>query len=227
MGYTRQDLESKFRLQFNMVGGYPTYFIDGQPVCFAYLSREGAEDEYCSYPAGRDTQHKGKGRCKLHDVNEKALDRRLKHGRYAIKTQERFKAEIEDFLADPEMMRLEPELALLRFLLTRNWVKYQEGDEEKEEPIRGLIAEITKMLERMEKISSNQVMTASNAKYLMIRALDVIQSLFTKWFSLEEVYRLSQLSKEELENLSQERLREFFLMWRKEVEGKISGAEQP
>lgn len=218
----RQDLESKFRLQTKMVDGYRTYFINGQPVCFDFKGSKGQEDEYCSLPAGARTDHYGIGRCKVHDQGNRAIEKLRGNGRYANVTSDRFKAKMEGFLNDPELLNLMPELAILRVLASENWEMYQRGELDKEDALRGLIAEITGLSKTVDKINSNQVLTASNAKYLMLRAVDVMQELLTKWFSLEEVYRLSQLSKEELEKLPQEHLKEFLLAWRKEVEVKVA-----
>lgn len=221
MGITRQDLESKFRLQFKDADGYKTFYLDSKPVCFDYRGTPGEEDQYCANPAGAGTDHPGKGKCKMHDQASKSLDRLKKNGRYAFVTQERFQAKMEQFLNDPELLNLHPELAILRVLASENWEKYQRGEIDKEESLRGLIAEITGLSKTVDKINSNQVLTATNARYLMLRAVDVMQELLSKWFSLEEIYRLSTLPKEDLEALPQERLKEFLLMWRKEVENKV------
>lgn len=211
----RADLESKSRLQFRMIETWPTYFIDGRPVCLGI-----EEQGYCSNKAGKGTDHPGKGRCRMHDISALAVPKQTKHGRYALVTKERFRDKYNEFIRDPDLMDLTPELGIQRVLLAENWEKFQNG-EDKEESLRGIITEVIRTIEKMEKIQANQVMTASNARYLMLRAVDVAQTLFEKWFSLEEAFRLSSLTQEELALLHQERLREFLLSWRTEVESKV------
>lgn len=73
--------------------------------------------KYCRARAGSGTDHVGTGRCRHHKGNAP-----IKTGRYSSITRPRIRELLDEFDADPQPMNLEPEVKLLRALLT-DWVE--------------------------------------------------------------------------------------------------------
>lgn len=87
-----------------------TRFV-AQDVCGA-LKKDGS---LCQQPAGWGTNHYGTGRCKLHSGTLQGT--RLQNKYLELKMNPELAAKAEELLADPELVNVERELAMLRVLL--------------------------------------------------------------------------------------------------------------
>lgn len=175
-----------------------TYWVDTgegyKAVCFKkILKYNGA---YCAQPAGRETEHKGSGRCKWHggavvDNNDSirtgSSEGRVGHKRYEYTVKGRLRKHYMQFAEEEEqVLSIIPELALQRALMAEMIELYQEtGNPKYADRTSKLLTEIGNTVERIERIQNNNVLTATAAKFLMARAVDVA-SRFMDTGTLEE-----------------------------------------
>jgi hypothetical protein len=78
----------------------------------------------CQHAAGARTNHPGQGRCWLHGGATP-----IKHGRYSTIRRPRIRELLDEYDTDPDPMNLEPEVKLLRALLTDFVERYDETTE--------------------------------------------------------------------------------------------------
>ena len=175
MGIPHQELLDKIILfQANTEGG-GTYYVEGRPTCLASLRGEEGKDQHCSLVAGWGTMHTGTGRCKYHGGR---FDPRLT-GRYSSHLRKRLRIQYEDFITDPDMLDLTPELATQRTLLRDMLEMYETGmhsgiiDARTLKQALTTLEDIGKMVERIERIKSQHVVTAATARLLVAKGLEV------------------------------------------------------
>lgn len=153
------------------VGG-ATYYVDGEPKCFRLKTGIHSDNDHCGYPAGMGTDHPGTGCCHMH--NPKYYSRRMKHGRYSDVSKRKQKILYEEYVNDPDMLNLVPELALLRSILAD--VHHSQYDVTKPRTVTqvaNLIMQVTQVVERIEKIQSSQILTVAVARLIMVKAIEV------------------------------------------------------
>lgn len=204
MGFERERLEgSRIQAKFGTLGGV-TYWVNGKPRCLGVLKQEGKSHQYCFNIAGLKTDHEGSGRCGFHGG---AGGRSPVHGRYATVAKNRLKEHYQEYLNDPQLLDLTPELALQRTLLQNIWERFNnEGGDNPDNlrMIRALLTDVTLTVDKIEKIQSQQVLTASAAKLMMAKAVEVQKRLLIEWFRDPQVV--------------EERMGQFLLEWRSQVE---------
>lgn len=172
MGITLEELKSKEMLYRANTKGGGTYIVDGKPLCLSYMQPWNDFDGYCTHPAGWGTDHFNLGRCKQHCGLDK--DQRYALGRYTKWTKARLQDDYEAFVTDPELMNLSPELAILRTILRETIATYEAtGDMKSLAFANTVLDNVGRMVERMEKIQSDHVLTAATARYLIAKGLEV------------------------------------------------------
>src|SRR5690606_24820695 len=159
---------SRIQAKFGSLGGV-TYCVNGKTRCLGVLKTEGKSHQYCFNEAGLKTDHEGSGRCAF---NGGAGGRNPTHGRYADGAKSKLAEHYQEYLNDPDLLNLTPELALQRTLLKNIWEKFNEegGDNtDNLKLIRALVSDVTITVDKIEKIQSQQVLTASAAKLMMAK----------------------------------------------------------
>lgn len=206
MGFKRHELYGKrIQVDFGLPGGQ-TYYVNGRAKCLGKRKGDENTDEYCEKDSGYGTTHLGTGRCKFHAGSSLSMPR---HGRYSVVARNQMLQHYEEFSRDPNLLNLVPELSVQRTLLAEAMTKYQEEPKiEHLELINKLTNSIVNTVGKIEYIQSQQILTASSARLIMVKAVDYQKRLLDEWFPNQE---------EE----NQERLQEWLLGWRQEVEGNI------
>jgi len=115
----------------------------------------------CKRPAGWGTDHAGQGRCKLHA----GVSATVTHGRYSKIKRPEIKAVIEQYQTDPDPLNLLPELAFLRSVL-HNYVDGN-GMPPDPETTSKLLAEISRIVARIEKVKSDNHVTRADLCRIM------------------------------------------------------------
>lgn len=204
MGFERKKLEeSRIQANFGTVGG-TTYFLNNRAVCLAQLGSEGRTHQYCANEAGLKTDHIGTGRCAFHGGS---AGTKIQHGRYAKVAKRKYAEHFQEYLNDPDLLNLTPELALQRMLLTDMFEKYQDDPSLVEEKnMLNLISNVITTVEKIEKIQSQHVLTASAAKLMMARAVEVQRRMLQEWFQGQPV------------EVIEDHMNRWLLVWRSEVE---------
>jgi len=131
--------------------------IDGLEVAL-YDTCDGKTkaETLCQRPAGWGTDHPGQGRCKLHA----GVSGTITHGRYSKIKRPALKAVMAQYEADPEPLNLLPELAFLRSVLH----DYVDGKGMPPDPdtTARLLAEISRIVARIEKVKSDNHITRAD-----------------------------------------------------------------
>ena len=139
-----------------------TKFKKPHVECGAQLKRRKGT---CEKPAGWRTDHPGQGRCYFHGGATP-----IKHGRYSTIQSEHLREKLERFQKDPDPLKLEPEVALLRAHLEDIidlWYSIYGPDaaEDKQDKprylpdssdISSLVDRVGKMVERIQKFRAEQ-----------------------------------------------------------------------
>jgi len=106
---------------------------------------------------------------------------------YSGVLDKRMRMTYEDFLNDPDILNLTPELALLKMMLV-NFIQgcNQEAlqDTDVIRTAAGLLETVGRMVERMERIQSNHTLTMATMRLIMARAIDVLKG---KWVPEEDM----------------------------------------
>lgn len=184
-----------------------TYYVDGEPLCLStqLSSKYGTRHQMCSLRAGYGTSHPGTGRCKFHGGSLGSEVLHIKNGRYAPVLSERLKDQMERYASDPDVLDLTPELVLLRTTLANVLEMYQDVPVNSEEGMFAtkwmvdLIERIGNMVERIERINRDHVLTAASAKLVMLKAIDAARMF-----------------------VPPDRMQEFIEHWRENVVGLVS-----
>jgi hypothetical protein len=113
---------------------------------------------HCTNKAGYKTDHVGQGRCYLHGGATP-----VKHGRYSTIQRDDLRVLIEEFERDPDPMNLMPEIAVMRGLF---WL-YIEKDGADLAEAGKLLAEVTKIVERQERIWNAKAISRADLVRLM------------------------------------------------------------
>lgn len=174
MAFTAKQLRQALVLcRWGTTGG-ATYYIDNNPYCLASLESEGKRDLYCEQPAGRGTDHLGTGRCKNHG-GAIFNAQQTQYGRYSRVTKETLGYLYSEFMDEADMLNLLPELGMQRTLLTSVMQIWQ--DDPRNVGLLKMASQmldtVSQMVERIERIQSNHVLTVATARLLMLRAVDV------------------------------------------------------
>jgi hypothetical protein len=127
-------------------------------------------EKYCRARAGAGTEHRGVGRCWIHDGG---ADKQVRHGlrrRYQSKST-RVLEFIERQAADPAPLDLLPDLALARALL-QEWLERDDTD-----PADGmkLVAEVTRIVERIEGINAKNYITYGQLKRFLFMVKQLLE----------------------------------------------------
>lgn len=163
-----------------------TYYIDDQPKCFRPLRDRSAN---CQQTAGFRTEHVGIGACMWHGgAVYKATQMQIETGRYAGLAYGQLKRHYERFIIEPDFLDITPELALARGLLADELKAYHQ-DRRAAKAVLKIILDITAIVERIEKIQSQQVLTATTVRLMMARGLDVAKDYIPPEQLLEFVER--------------------------------------
>lgn len=172
-------------------------------------------EKYCASRAGMGTDHPGVGRCKLHGGAQPILS-----GRYSRLQRTQLRELIERHEADPDPMNILPELAAARALFEDfvnryelfaaallawhdSWERGTEADGDAPKKPRRildiadahrLIAQITKIVERIERIRAADAMSRADLYRIMgemARVVDTyvddgeaIQKIKDAWLSI-------------------------------------------
>lgn len=169
MGVYLYDLRDNLILYHSNTVGGGTYTVDGEPICLERL-RDGS-GSHCSLKAGMGTDHPGTGRCKYHGG---CAGHPIEHGRYAKVARNRLHHSYIDYIEDPDLMNLTPELVILRSLLDEAIMRFEEhGTTSEIKLCASLVDSITKLVDKIDTIQSRHVLTVSSIRYLMLRAMDV------------------------------------------------------
>jgi hypothetical protein len=115
------------------------------------------------------------GRCKLH--GGMATGRPLTTGRYSLKHRASLAEKMQAFRADPQPGDLADELALMRALLADYLERFPTGQPlvyEDIERVVGLLSEISKLVERINRIMTTTALTAAEVQYLQARLADLV-----------------------------------------------------
>lgn len=144
--------------------------------CGAHGRQRGAP---CKRPAGWGTDHVGQGRCKLHGGCSP-----IRSGRYSTIERDNIAKLIAQFEADPNPLDMRPELAAMRALFVDYIQRYDEfadallawhdswgAEDKKAKPHQildiadagRLLAETTKIVERIEKLQADKVNNVTRA----------------------------------------------------------------
>lgn len=149
----------------------------------------------CRQKAGWGTDHVGQGRCKLHGGKKPT-----RHGRYSTIRHESVRELAEKMAAEADPLDTRPELALLRALL-HDWIdryheltdalfawnqaEYRQAEEEgrkarpKQIPeiqdVRPLLAEISKIVARIEKARAQNAISRPELMRLMQEMARVVE----------------------------------------------------
>lgn len=102
-------------------------------------------------------------------------------GRYSSVTTGRLNDLYNSYRQDPDMLDLTPELALLR-AITSNFLEYY-ADVPLPEPeyrsdlkmILSLLEQVSKQVERIQRIDAEQTLTVAIAKLIMVRAITIAE----------------------------------------------------
>lgn len=113
---------------------------------------------YCTRVAGYNTDHLGEGRCHLHGGATP-----IKHGRYSKVKRKELRELMAELEADPDPMNLLPDLHMMR-ALWRMLVEKKQAD-----PVEAarLLAEATKIVERMERIRNANAISRQDLSRVM------------------------------------------------------------
>lgn len=159
-----------------------TYYVDGEPLCLAERLSTDNDHQLCSLKAGHGTSHLGTGRCKYHGGELGTGIVHMTTTRYAKVAPQRLRQQMELYASDPEVLDLTPELILLRSILSNVMEMYQDIPINTDDGrfaakwMVDLIERIGQMVERIERINQNHILTAANAKYIMLRAIEVARA---------------------------------------------------
>ncbi|MHA2377624.1 MAG: hypothetical protein ACXAB9_15845 [Candidatus Thorarchaeota archaeon] len=151
---------------------------DNKPVCLALCSADGNEGKHCSQQAGAGTDHNTLGRCKDHSGR---ITPPVSLGRYSGVTTGRLNDLYNSYRQDPDMLDLTPELQLLR-AITSNFLEYY-ADVNTAAPehradlkmILALLEQVSKQVERIQRIDAEQTLTVAIAKLIMVRAITIAE----------------------------------------------------
>jgi hypothetical protein len=113
---------------------------------------------YCTNKAGYKTDHVGQGRCYLHGGATP-----VKHGRYSTIQRDDLRKAIEEFENDPDPMNLLPEITTMRALFQ---LYIEKGEADLAEAGK-LVAEVTRIVERWEKIRNADAISRPDLIRLM------------------------------------------------------------
>ena len=207
---TDADLRSAMLILYKAgtIGG-GTYYVDGKPLCLAYISSNGREGGHCGIQAGTSTDHPGTGRCLYHGGRAGAP---IVSGRYASVAQRKLGQLYQEFADDPDVMDLTPEVVMLRTLLARFLEMYEDADLVEVEAgvakfVLNIIEAIGRNVERIERIGAQRTLTVTNAKLIMLRAINTATEIASKYVPEEHM---------------DEFLGEFISAWRQDVIQPIS-----
>lgn len=111
----------------------------------------------------------------------------MKTGAYGKVLDKRLQRTYEEFLNDPDILNLTPELALLKLMLV-NFIKGCDGDMLKDPDVvktaAGLLEIVTRTVERMERIQSNHTLTMATMRLIMVKAIEAVRG---KWVAVEDM----------------------------------------
>ena len=122
--------------------------------------------------AGAGTDHPGTGGCHYHQPQKYGMVT-IKHGRYANVSKRKQAALYREYVNDPDMLDLVPELALLRSFLADAMQDYHPADQQHVKHLTDMIMKVSQLVERIENIQSQQVLTLSVARLVMLKAIEV------------------------------------------------------
>jgi hypothetical protein len=159
----------------------------------------------CARPAGWGTAHLGVGRCKLHGGNAIA-----KHGRYSKMKRHELRGLIERHEADPDPLNILPELAAARALFEDYIERYDQwaaalvawhesyavgGGAPKPRQVLDIadayriVAEITKIVERIERIRSADAISRPDLYRVMGEMGRIVEAHVPDDAALQEIKR--------------------------------------
>lgn len=206
MGLKRTDLyNSRVQLDFGFPGGL-TYYVNGVATCLGQRKNDENTHEYCSLSSGTGTGNEGTGRCKFHGGSSLA---RPTTGRYSVIAKGQLKEQYEEFIRDPNMLDLVPELSIQRVALSEAIKRY----ESTKDPVDlELMLKTSQMIvgttTKIENIQSQKVMTVASARLMMVKAVETMRKILTQWFPDapdEEINR---------------KLEQFMETWKEDVQGE-------
>lgn len=134
----------------------------------------------CSISAGRGTDHKGTGRCRLHAGNVQIIT--MRHGRVASKMRERLRRKITVYAQKTNVLDLTRELAVQRAMLDEIVDSaYTDGKEVNIMKVATSVIRLAdvvgRQVERISSISQRDNLTAAQVLYLQVTVAD----MFTRY----------------------------------------------
>lgn len=123
---------------------------------------------HCSRAAGYNTDHPGEGRCHLHGGATP-----IKHGRYSKVKRKDLRELMRELADDPDPLDLTEDLLMMRALLRTLVDKKSASSAE----AARVLAEVTKVAERMERIRNGSAISLANLNRVMHemgRAVDAL-----------------------------------------------------
>lgn len=200
MGYTTDLEESNIQID-KFTSARITYYVNGKPRC---LRRNWVNDGLCTNYAGKLTNHPFEGACSLHDFYSPKGYNGMKNAKYSGVLREDLQRQYDEFLQDPDFLDLTEELSMQRTLASEALTRYTASNNVDELKLaHNILSGVVASVDKIQKIKTNQIMTIAQARYLMLRAVNSAQGLFSKWFG---------------EDVLQERLEEFITTWQNDVE---------
>jgi len=158
------------------------------------------EIKYCQRPAGWGTNHQGSGYCKLHGGC--APTHSISHKKYTSQIQA-WKDVYEDYLNDPELLKLSPEIAKIRTLIHRYEEDYFEGktspvDTECYEMLMRMIDTASKVIKRADEVRKRNeyTFTADQVKSFVQELTITIRDIVNdpvKWDQIMEAMKQAKL----------------------------------
>jgi hypothetical protein len=111
------------------------------------------------------------GRCRVHGGASI-----VKTGRYSLAHRASLAESVAAFRADPEPGNLLDELAVMRALTQDAMARFADGTMTLDvvEKLSGLLAEISRMVERIAKVEAARSLAAGDADYLLAAVADIL-----------------------------------------------------
>lgn len=133
---------------------------------------------YCARSAGYNTDHLGEGKCHLHGGATP-----IKHGRYSKVKRKDLREIVAELEQDPDPLDLTPDLHMMR-ALWRSLV-----DKKKADPMDAarLLAEATKIVERMERIRNANAISHRDLNRVMHEMGRVVEAFVADEATREKI----------------------------------------
>jgi hypothetical protein len=134
------------------------------------------------------TSHLGEGRCKFH--TKASAEDIATMGRYEAVVEGELRAHYENFVTDPRLLDITPELSLQRTLLAQAMRAFNDDPTAVDSKyILGLIRDVVESVAKIEKIQSQQVLTAATARFMISKAIEVARDFIPEMLMADFIVR--------------------------------------